>query len=351
MQSSLFTEATSPFPTTRYQGSKAKLINWIWDHLKSHEFVTCLDAFGGTGVVSHRLKKEGKAITYNDILTFNSTIATGLIENNRHKISALELNLLTEKDSSRIYPTFIADTFKDIYFTQEENELLDIVAMNIKSIKNKYVRSLAYFCIYQACIVKRPYNLFHRKNLYVRLAEVERSFGNKTSWDKSFKSWINSIAKEANNAVFCGKEDCKVLNKDVFEIKPGYELVYIDPPYTSVKGVGVDYRNFYHFLEGLTNYDDWQSLIDYKSKHRRLEKIKNPWSSKHDVTSAFAKIFEQFNDSILVVSYRSDGIPSVSELKGLLHKFKRNVDIHIFKNYKYVLSKNIKSSEILLIGY
>ena len=351
MQSSLFTEATSPFPTTRYQGSKAKLINWIWDHLKSHEFVTCLDAFGGTGVVSHRLKKEGKAITYNDILTFNSTIATGLIENNRHKISALELNLLTEKDSSRIYPTFIADTFKDIYFTQEENELLDIAAINAKDINNKYIRSLAYFCIYQACIVKRPYNLFHRKNLYVRLADVKRSFGNKTSWDRSFQSWMNSIATEANNAVFRGKEICKVLNKDVVEIETEYDLVYIDPPYTSGKGIGIDYRDFYHFLEGLTNYSNWKNFIDYNSKHRRLEQIKNPWSSKNDVTNTFANIFEQFKDSILVVSYRSDGIPSVNELKTLLKKFKKNVEVHIYVNYKYVLSKNNKSSEILLIGY
>ncbi len=351
MQSRLLTEATNPFPTTRYQGSKAKLINWIWNHLKRHQFVTCLDAFGGTGVVSHRLKKEGKAITYNDILTFNSTIATALIENNRHKISEIELNLLTEADSSKIYQTFIADTFKDIYFTDEENKLLDTMADNIKSIKNKYVRSLAYFCIFQSCIVKRPYNLFHRKNLYIRLAEVERTFGNKSSWDKSFKSWINSIANEANNAVFCGKEKCKVLNKDVFEIQPGYELVYIDPPYTSFKGVGVDYRNFYHFLEGFTNYSDWQNLIDYKSKNKRLEQINNPWSSKHNVTNAFVRLFEQFKDSILVVSYRSDGIPSVTELQVLLKKFKKKVDIHIFENYKYVLSKNIKSSEILLIGY
>ena len=54
------------FPSTRYQGSKAKLANWIWEQVSDLDFLTCLDAFGGTGAVGYRLKQEDKQVTYND---------------------------------------------------------------------------------------------------------------------------------------------------------------------------------------------------------------------------------------------------------------------------------------------
>jgi len=37
-----------------------------------------------------------------------------------------------------------------------------------------------------------------------------------------------------------------------------YDLIYLDPPYLNSKGVGVDYSDFYNFLEGLCDY----SLFD-----------------------------------------------------------------------------------------
>ena len=72
------------FPTTRYQGSKLKFVDWIWDCLKDVPFQTALDAFGGTGCVGYRLKQEGKTVTYNDILPFNYIIGKALIENRGH---------------------------------------------------------------------------------------------------------------------------------------------------------------------------------------------------------------------------------------------------------------------------
>jgi hypothetical protein len=54
-QLALFTKAFTlfPLPSTRYQGSKAKLMPWIWESLKHLDFRTALDAFGGSGVFSY----------------------------------------------------------------------------------------------------------------------------------------------------------------------------------------------------------------------------------------------------------------------------------------------------------
>ena len=73
---------TGVFPPTRYQGSKHKIIDWIEYCTKNLEFETVLDAFGGTGSVSYLFKKQGKQISYNDYLHFNTIIGQALIENN-----------------------------------------------------------------------------------------------------------------------------------------------------------------------------------------------------------------------------------------------------------------------------
>ena len=137
---------------------------------------------------------------------------------------------------------------------------------------------------------------------------------------------------------------------DVYCTEGKYDLVYFDPPYISGKGVGVDFRDFYHFLEGLANYDRWSGMIDLTSKHRRLIRIPNDWIDKRRIYLAFEKVFERHADSIIVVSYRSDGIPTESELTRLLARFKSDVRVERFRNYRYALSKNKTSNEILLIG-
>ncbi len=348
-QLALIPQIAHRFPSTRYQGSKAKLSNWIWEKLSPYRFETCLDAFGGTGTIAYRLKQEQKQVTYNDHLKFNFWIGQALIENSHTQLSDHDVErILAPHDLS--YPSLIADTFADIYFTDDENNWLDRVITNIHRIGETHKKALAFFALAQSCIIKRPYNLFHRRNLYIRMAEVERSFGNKTSWDRPFEEWFRQFVEEANRAVFDNGGVHRALNQDVFEVEGDFDLVYLDPPYISEKGAAVDYRDFYHFLEGLTDYEHWPAKIDMRSKHRRLLPEPNIWTDKNRIYRAFERVFDKYADSILAVSYRSDGIPAESELVALLRKFKSDIQIERYRNYQYALSKNKKSSEILLIG-
>ena len=214
-QLSMFSEyiPTIPkFPSTRYQGSKHKFVDWIWDCVKDIPFHTALDAFGGTGSVSFRLKQEGKQVTYNDILSFNHIIGKALIENRNVFLEDDDVVSLLKKHDLVIYPNFIEKTFNDIYFTDEENRWLDVVSTNIRQMTNVYKQAIAYFALFQSCIIKRPYNLFHRKNLYVRLQDVERSFGNKKTWDTSFETHFRKFVDEANNAIFDNGQKCSSIN-------------------------------------------------------------------------------------------------------------------------------------------
>jgi adenine-specific DNA methylase len=338
------------FPSTRYQGSKRKLADWIWESVKGVQFKSVLDAFGGTGAVSYRFKQAGKQVTYNDLLKFNTMIGLALIENDHVILTDDEFETLLKRDPSAHYESIISEVFEEIYFTTPENEWLDLVVQNVdRLLADPYKRALALFAIYQACLVKRPYNLFHRRNLYIRQAEVKRSFGNKKTWDTSFEDHFRTFVQVANKAVFDNGLGNKSLNIDALAAPNTYDLVYIDPPYLNRRGVGVDYQHFYHFLEGLTIYDQWKSLIDFKSKHRRLIAQPSPWNDKNQIHSAFEKVFAHFSQSILVVSYRGDGIPSGEELVNMLRCYKPTV-VQAALPQQYALSKNTDSKELLLIG-
>ena len=75
-------------PSTRYQGSKRKILPWIYDCIKDADFNTVLDAFGGSGMVSYLFKHMGKRVTYNDLFRFNYLIGQSIIENERVLLTA-----------------------------------------------------------------------------------------------------------------------------------------------------------------------------------------------------------------------------------------------------------------------
>lgn len=340
------------FPTTRYQGSKRKLLQWIWEGLRDLEFDTALDLFGGTGAVSYLFKAMGKAVTYNDYLKFNHLIGLAMIENSHIKLSACEIDYLAWGSPPASVQSFVQDTFRDMYYTEEENRWLDetIAKIDCLSFWNKgstlqYKQALAYYALFQACLVKRPFNLFHRQNLHLRTANVVRSFGNKTSWDTPFSMLFGRFLHEANALVF---DNCRlnyVFNEDVMKWNEGfdlqnYDLVYIDPPYISPRRSPVqsDYRRLYHFLEGIARYSEWSELIDRTSYNLRLRDDGARVLDRTNIKGLFESLFCKFSKSIIIVSYKSPGTPSEGELMDLLRHYKGRVVVHRRK-YNYALNR------------
>src|SRR3990167_9640361 len=96
-------------------------------------------------------KKNGKQVFYNDSLKFNHYVGLALIENKETILNDEDLDFILKKHSKIKYPSFIYDTFHDIYFTDEENQWLDIVITNIRTLKNEYKQALAYYALFQSC--------------------------------------------------------------------------------------------------------------------------------------------------------------------------------------------------------
>ena len=336
------------FPTTRYRGSKRKILPWIWESIKDLSFETCLDLFGGTGTVSLLFKWMGKQVTYNDYLFFNYQAAIALLENKSIKITEEDLEFIFEDHSDILYNKFISNTFKGYFFLDEENVWLDKIVNNIFSLDRIYLleelrikRALAIYALGQACLVKRPFNLFHRKNLSLRTREVERSFGNKTTWEIPFPAAFQRYMEEANLTIFDNGWENKALCTNALEIhQNNYDLVYMDPPYFFPNQKDNDYRKLYHFIDGIARWEEWPDLVDYESINLRFKDDDLSWHSKSTdgLIEIYSQLIERFQDSIIVISHKSGSKVPIGTIKKLLNKKNKQVQMRR-KRYNYALNK------------
>ena len=157
----------SNFPKTRYYGSKRRLLEWIYHALKDLPFNTVLDGFGGTASVSLLFKMMGKEVTFHDGLLCNTIPAYALLSNKLPFSNIKEAHSFIDEITPR--RGFISKTFAGMYYTDEENRWLDGAASAIHKIEDPARRSIYLYCLFQACLKKRPFNLFHRANLSMRL--------------------------------------------------------------------------------------------------------------------------------------------------------------------------------------
>lgn len=339
------------FPRTRYQGSKRKLLPVLAGILAPLGRGRALDAFGGTAAVSYLLRVLGHRVTYNDLLAANALGAGALLAPPAATpLWPERLLALASPLPGRCYDDFIAREYAGIYYTDEENRTLDLLAQNLDVLTDPGERGLAWFAIAQACLIKRPYNLFHRANLGLRQASVSRSFGNKASWERPFAELLPRFLREAERALLDGLPPAAVCCGDALDVAGCFDLVYLDPPYLPRQGMAVDYGAFYHFLEGMLSYAEWPRRIERSRKHRPYRAPTSPWNDRSRVVGLLDALCDRHRQAVLVVSYRSDGVPSPEELLALLRRHRPRVAVHDTGGYQYVLSTNRESREMVFVA-
>jgi len=345
-------EQSFTYPSTRYTGSKRRFLDWIWQHVKDLKFNSALDVFGGTASVSLLFKRQGKRVHYNDLLKFNQIIGKAVVENDSVIVTDADVEKVIN-GSSGDHPDFIQKHYQGTFFLDHENVWLDRVVSNIRAVKNPYKRSIFLASLFQACLAKRPFNLFHRANLYLRTSRVKRTFGNKTTWERPFPELLKRYVAEYNKAIFSNKKKNRVVGGfDALSVPNGVDLVYCDPPYfASDASQGTDYLSFYHFLEGLADYSRWERRLHQNgSSYPRYsgdENIKR-FSRKADINFVFQSLIDRFQDNIIVLSYQSGGVLKKSEIIEMFSSVGKKVRVYE-KPHRYVLSKE-QRRELLFIA-
>lgn len=335
------------FPPTRFMGSKSKLLPEILKVASRFEFDTVIDLFAGSCVVGYMFKAMGKTVISNDYMSMSATFAKAMIENNETTLSLQEAQKLLRPNE--VTDNFVAKTFRGLYFSDEENILIDNVRANIKLLEDKYKQAIAMSALIRACIKKRPRGIFTYTG--ERYNDGRRDL--KISLGEQFIEAVSAI----NNAVFNNQQlnvarwgDAMSLTSDV------PNLIYIDPPYYSPLSDN-EYVRRYHFVEGLAR--DWNGVeIQNNTQTKKFKSYPTPFSTRKGAADAFDHLFEKFSSSILIVSYSSNSLPSLDEMVAILAKYKPNVEVvpidhrYSFGNQATKVGNNKnKVQEYLFVGY
>ena len=276
-----------------------------------------LDLFSGSGVVSYMFKTQGKQVFSNDYMALSATFSKALIENDTEILTKKDVNILL-KDNSNI-DTFVSTTFKNLYFTDEDNEFIDLIRANIQRLSNKKKKALAMSSLIRACMKKRARGIFTYVGLDSRYDDGRRDLS--ISLKQQFLEAVNVF----NNAVFDNGKINKAINGDAMDNKLQADLVYIDPPYYSPLSDN-EYVRRYHFVDGLAR--DWKGVeMQWHTKTKKFKSYPTPFSSQTCSKEAFDKLFKKHKNCILMISYSSNSLPTKGEILELLSKYKENVDV------------------------
>jgi len=170
----------------------------------------------------------------------------------------------------------------------------------------------------RSCLKKQPRGVFTVSGDLSRYDDGRRDL--RLSIEEHFPEQVEAF----NRVVFDNGRRHVVKRADVFTLKPkGVDLVYLDPPYVP-RADDNCYMKRYHFLEDLSCY--WKGVrIMEETRVKKIEKPYTPFSYRRTAIDAFDRLFQIYRDSIIVLSYSSNGFPDREILEDLLRRYKTTV--------------------------
>ncbi len=339
-------EQVSAYPPTRFMGSKSKLLAEIWSVASQFNVETVVDLFSGSGIVGYMFKAQGKSVISNDYMVMSATFTKAMVENNTVTLPLEEAKqiLIAHKESDH----FVATKFQGLYYTDEENDLIDTLRTNIAAIRDPYKHAIAMTALIRACTKKRPRGIF----TYIGHKYDDGRKDLKKSLAEQFLDAVEAV----NSAVFDNGKVNRSKHGDAMDLRVEQaDLVYIDPPYYSPLSDN-EYVRRYHFVEGLAR--EWKGVeIQEHTQTKKFKSYPTPFSTRNGAADAFDKLFKKFANSILIVSYSSNSLPTQDEMVAIMAKYKQHVEV-IPIDYKYSFgnqneAKTHRNSvqEYLFVGY
>ena len=334
------------YPTTRFMGSKRKLLLDIWSVASRFNFDSVADLFSGSGVVGYMFKAQGKKVICNDHMAMSANYAKAMIENSHIVLSKSEAEeLLIDTGLS---DHFVSEKFQGLYFSDEENHVIDILRSNIWRLSDPYKQAIAMSALIRACTKKRPRGIFTYTG--------DRYNDGRKDLQKSLKQQFLEAVEVINGAVFDNGQNNLAFQNDAISGEFGNpDVVYIDPPYYSPFSDN-EYVRRYHFVEGLAR--DWQGVeIQEHTTTKKFKSYPTPFSSKTGAFEAFDQLFKKYENSIMIVSYSSNGLPTKEEMVGLLEKYKDHVEVvpidytYSFGNQNREDTSKNRVQEYLFVAY
>lgn len=307
---------TQRYPRLRYMGSKYRVVPHLAGIFADLNFERALDAFSGSGVVAYALKEMGKEVVANDFLSFPSTVARAVVENQGVLLDREDIDyLLSPNEDGR---DFIARTFHGLYFPADDHAFLDAAWSHMDRLP-LYKRDLAIAALCLAAARKQPRGVF-------TITDLRYDDGRRTLRAPLRDLFVEAV-RDLNGAVFDNGRENRAMCDDALALDPEeFDLVYFDPPYAPPRDDS-DYIKRYHFLEGLSVYWTGLRIMEHTST-KKIEKRFTPFAYKRTIRQALSELFHRFRNSTIVLSYSSNSVPGQEEVYALLAAVKSNVEVH-----------------------
>lgn len=327
----------------RFIGCKTLLLDQIKRVIDENEIEAnnFCDIFSGTASVA-RYFKQWYEVYSNDLLYFSYILQRGTIENDMvPKFSKLKkalsisdpieyLNsLATEKMESlpislRFFQNNYAPVGGRMYITDDNALRIDYVRNELeKWYNNKFLSDNEYYYLL-ACIIEGipfvsntsgTYGAFHK------------------TWDRrSYKKYELYPLPVTSN----GKKN-KCFNLDGVELLDSLsgDILYVDPPYNSRQ-----YLPNYHVLETAAKYDS--PKLKGVTGQREYENQKSDFCIKRNVYGAFESLIKKAQFKHIILSYSTDGLMSVEQIKEIMHKYGKPETLKVYEvPYRRYKSRNL----------
>lgn len=334
------------YPPTRFMGSKQELLGQLWSIASRFEFDSVLDLFSGSGVVSYMFKAQGKRVISNDYMAFSAMFAKALVQNSSVTLTQRDIGKLLDKSTPSDH--FVSDTFAGLYFDEADNAVIDTIRSNIPRLRTQAGQALGYAALVRACMKRRPRGIF----TYVG----QRYDDGRRDLKLTLEEHFCEAVRQFNEAVFDNGRRNVAVHGDALMLERRADLVYLDPPYFSPLSDN-EYVRRYHFVEGLVR--NWQGVeIQKHTKTRKFKSYPTPFGTRDGAMSAFDSLFRKHRNSVLLISYSSNSLPTMDELLALLTNHKRHVEVfsidhrYSFGNQGHKAgNSNNRVQEYLFAGY
>ena len=327
----------------RYIGSKAKLLDWIFEIIDANteSINTFCDIFAGTGVVANVALSRYPHVIMNDLLFSNNVIYKAFFapgEWDKEKV-AVYLSRYNSLNPDTLRENYFSKNFGGKFFEASEAKRIGYIRQDIENHKKN--------------LTEKEYNVLLATLIY-NIDKIANTIGH-------FEAYIRKPiahrplclkmidAKELQN-VEIFREDSNKLAKRVH-----CDVVYIDPPYYSMLSDN-EYVRRYHFVEGLAR--DWKGVeIQQHTQTKKFKSYPTPFSTRKGAADAFDLLFKRFADSILLVSYSSNSLPTQDEMLSIMAKHKAHVEVipidyqYSFGNQGDAATRRNKVQEYLFVGY
>jgi adenine-specific DNA-methyltransferase len=309
----------------KYLGNKNRLLDFISSVIKidDNNYKTSIDLCCGTGTVSEFFKTKNVECHSVDLMNYSYIITKTKIELNEvPKIDLLDFNNIKKRG-------FISDNYSEssniCIFKDDIAEHIDGSRQLLEEKKNK-ISIEEYNYILSSILEASDF----RSNIMGSYASFY-----KKGWRKqSMKKW--ELPKIEIKPGKIGK----VYQSDVITFLSNFnksvDFIYMDPPYNHRQ-----YSDNFHIIETISLYDNPITKGKIRS---RINGKKSNFCYKTKALSEFDKTFElssKISDNFYL-SYSTDSIISIDELKLSLLNYYKNVEVHEIEYRQFKTNSNTK---------